>query len=108
LETRLGQIDGLTTFPTGANFVYCELDAGIPGVQLRDVLLRQFGCFIRECGSKIGSNSQFLRIATRPRDQQPRLVNALREAIARIGRDGGNGCGLIDLPLVTSSQEIRR
>lgn len=85
-EWRLSQIDGVTTFPTHANFVHCELDAGISGRQLRDVLLRQFGCFIRECGSKIGSSSQYLRIATRPERQQRLLVEAIRKACSLIGR----------------------
>lgn len=80
-ENRLSQIDGLTTYPTNANFVYCRLDDGISGTQLRDILLKEFGCFVRECGSKIGSDSQFLRIATRPEDEQRFLIQALHEVL---------------------------
>jgi len=86
LEYRLAQIDGLTTFPSHANFVYCELDDAIPGEELRDVLLHQYGCFIRECGSKLGSTSQFLRIATRPKEQQDILVRALAKTCESICR----------------------
>jgi histidinol-phosphate/aromatic aminotransferase/cobyric acid decarboxylase-like protein len=80
-EYRLSQIRGLTTYPTNANFVYCRLDDEISGTQLRDTLLKESGCFVRECGSKIGSNSQFLRIATRPEDEQNVLIEALDEVL---------------------------
>jgi histidinol-phosphate/aromatic aminotransferase/cobyric acid decarboxylase-like protein len=83
-EKRLSQIEGLSTYPTNANFVYCRLDDGISGTQVRNILLEQSACFIRECGSKIGSNSQFLRIATRPEEQQKRLVRALEQVLAGI------------------------
>lgn len=106
-EVRLSQIDGLTVFPTNANFVYCELDAGIPGVQLRDVLLQQSGCFIRECGSKIGSGSQFLRIASRPQRQQRLLIKAMQEAFSWIHRGDESGCGLFSLPTTTSLQDVQ-
>jgi histidinol-phosphate/aromatic aminotransferase/cobyric acid decarboxylase-like protein len=89
LEYRLAQIDGLTSFPSHANFVYCELDDVIPGEKLRDVLLHKYGCFIRECGSKLGSTSQFLRIATRPKEQQDVLIGALAKTCASICRTAG-------------------
>lgn len=88
LEYQLGQIHGLTTFPSHANFVYCELDEAIPGEELRDALLHQYGCFVRECGSKLGSSSQFLRIATRPNEQQDILVHALAKTCDSICRTG--------------------
>lgn len=107
LESRLSQLDGLTAFPTNANFVYCELDASIPGRQLRDGLLQQSGCFIRECGSKIGSGSQYLRIATRPPDQQTSLTKAMRKAFAWIQRSDGRNRGSIAQPSPMSSPESR-
>lgn len=79
--SRLAQIDGLTVYPTNANFAYCELDDRIPGSEFRDVLLRQSGCFVRECGSKLGSCSQYLRIAARPHDQQLLLIAGLQRAL---------------------------
>lgn len=81
-QSRLAQIEGLTTYPTNANFVYCRLDDRTSGTELRDMLLRQFGCFVRECGSKIGSDSRFLRIATRPEVEQKLLIQALHEVLA--------------------------
>ena len=97
-ERRLSQVDGLTAFPTNANFVYCCLDARIPGIQLRDLLLERFGCFVRECGSKIGSSSQYLRIAARPQPQQDLLVGALDQAICSIRRSNRCGTDFVDLP----------
>lgn len=85
-ESQLAQLDGVSTFPPHANFVYCELDSRIPGRELRDTLLRRHGCFIRECGSKIGSTSQFLRIATRPEKEQRLLIDAMRNSIRSVRR----------------------
>ena len=65
-EASLRTVMGLTVYPTRSNFVFCRLDADINGREFRDRLLQQFGCFVRECGSKIGSSQQYLRIATRP------------------------------------------
>jgi histidinol-phosphate/aromatic aminotransferase/cobyric acid decarboxylase-like protein len=105
LEYRLSQVDGLTTYPTNANFVYCQVDASVSGIQLPDELLQQSGCFVRECGSKIGSGSQFLRIATRPGAEQEILITALQKAFARIRRSNGTRCELIGRNLVASSLE---
>ena len=99
-ESQLAQLDGATPLPAHANFVYCELDADIPGRELRDVLLRQHGCVIRECGSKIGSTSQHLRIATRPFGQQRLLIDAMRSVITTIRR---NGVGLTHTVTVPST-----
>lgn len=84
---RLARLDGVTTFPAHANFIYCRLDSRLCGRELRDRLLLQNGCFVRECGSKIGSTSQYLRIATRPVRQQQLLVDALRESIGQLRQE---------------------
>ena len=63
-----------------------EVFAGLPGsIESGElVLLQQSGCFVRECGSKVGSSSQFLRVATRPLDQQRCLIAAMEKALASI------------------------
>ena len=80
-EHRLRQVPGLRVFPSMANFVYVRLPQGIDGVAVRNAVLCQHGCLIRECGNKLGSDRGYLRLAVRPADEAWRLVSALREAV---------------------------
>ena len=86
LQSRLSEFDEFHVFPSNANFVFCELKRGVSGTQIRDALLVRSGCFVRECGSKIGAGSQYLRIAARPEAEQRVLATALRCAFAEIRR----------------------
>lgn len=79
---RLRGIEGLTTWPSQANFLYCELPPDICGRRLRDWLLQRHGLIVRECGNKIGSTSRYLRLAVREPASVDRLANALTQALA--------------------------
>src|SRR5262249_49502594 len=63
LEVALRGLEGLRIFPSRANFVYVRLPDEIDGVCLRNRLLTEHGCFVRECGNKLGSDRRYLRIA---------------------------------------------
>ena len=87
MAMRLEQIPGLTVYPSQANFLYCELPAGVSGRTLRDRLLEYNGLMIRECSNKIGSSESFLRLAVQKRAAVDRLAAALA---AHLGdRQGG-------------------
>ena len=81
LMERLGTVEHLQAFPSHANFVFAKCLGGLDGKRLRDALIQEHGCFIRECGNKIGSSSQFLRIAANPRKLTDRLVDALNRIV---------------------------
>lgn len=81
---RLKTISGLKVFPSEANFHYVKLEDSIGGTQLRNHLLTEYGILLRECGNKLGSSSQFFRIATRPEGETERLVQSLRDSIASL------------------------
>lgn len=83
----LGEIDGMKTFPSNANFVYCELTGGITGPRLRDYLLDYHGIIIRECGNKLGSTPNHLRLAVLPKGATDHLVSALESAHEALGED---------------------
>lgn len=84
LAAALGQIESLEVFPSKANFVYVRLTAEIDGVEVRNRLLVDHGCLVRQCGNKVGSSSQFLRIAARPGEDVVVLLAALRCVIAQL------------------------
>jgi histidinol-phosphate/aromatic aminotransferase/cobyric acid decarboxylase-like protein len=82
LEAALHSVDGLRVFVSRANFVYARVPDEIVGVGLRNRLLTEHGCFVRECGNKLGSDQRYFRIAARPSEAIPPLIDALRECLA--------------------------
>ncbi|WP_211350198.1 pyridoxal phosphate-dependent aminotransferase [Thermopolyspora flexuosa] len=74
---QLSQLPGLTVYPSQGNFIMIKLPDGRDGVELRDFLLTQFGVYVRECGNKLGTTSQFLRLVVRPQPDVQRLLNGL-------------------------------
>jgi histidinol-phosphate/aromatic aminotransferase/cobyric acid decarboxylase-like protein len=71
---QLAVLPGLKVFPSQGNFVMVKLPDGKDGVTLRDHLLSNHGVFVRECGNKLGSSSQFLRLVVRQDADVQRLV----------------------------------
>lgn len=80
MERLLRSLSGLSVFPSRANFVYVQIPASLDGVTLRNWLLSEYGCLVRECGNKQGSDSSHFRLAARPAEQAGTLVSALRSA----------------------------
>ena len=79
---QLEDVPGLRVFPSKANFLYVELPPNVPGRQLRDRLLAQYGLMVRECSNKIGASEQYLRLAVQTKDAVDLLVHALsRECV---------------------------
>lgn len=77
-ERQLSGIDKLTMYPSAANFLFARLQPGVSGKWLRDRLLEEHGCFIRECSNKVGSSEQYLRLAVNLPAENLRLVNAMK------------------------------
>lgn len=84
LEQRLRRIPGLEVYPAQANYVYLRLPPGIEGVALRNHLLVQHGCLLRECGNKLGSDSRHFRIAARPAPEIDYLIENLAQSLAEL------------------------
>jgi histidinol-phosphate/aromatic aminotransferase/cobyric acid decarboxylase-like protein len=86
LEERLRGIPTLKVYPAQANFVYVRMPGDVDGVALRNRLLCEHGCLIRECGNKLGSDSHHFRIAARPREEVDVLVECLSESLMALER----------------------
>lgn len=78
---ELNSVPGIQVSPSFANFFYVEVTAPLSGKELRNRLIQDHQCFVRECGNKVGSSSQFLRIAVKPKSQADALVRALKEVL---------------------------
>ena len=82
MTSRLSEVAGLTVYPSKANFLFVELPEGVSGKALRDRLLKRHGLLVRECGNKLGSSEQYLRLAVQCRAAVDALVPALRDELA--------------------------
>lgn len=74
---QLRSLPGLTVFPSQGNFLLVKLPPGFDGVALRDHLLSRHGVYVRECGNKLGTTSQFLRLVVRPQYDVSHLLTGL-------------------------------
>lgn len=81
LEDQLKQFSHIKVFPSTTNFVYLKLPDNIDGYDFRNRMIGNHGCFIRECGNKVGSSSQYIRIAVCPKDKVDILIQALKEEL---------------------------
>ncbi|MFD0472995.1 aminotransferase class I/II-fold pyridoxal phosphate-dependent enzyme [Nonomuraea thailandensis] len=71
---QLSTMPGLSVFASQGNFLLVKLPPGHDGVPLRDHLLAEHGVYVRECGNKLGTTSQFLRLVVRPQEDVRRLL----------------------------------
>lgn len=86
MAERLATLPALTIYPSRANFLFIELPVGVPGRQLRDRLLKNYGLMVRECSNKIGASEQYLRLAVQSRAAVDVLVSALRHELGCLTR----------------------
>lgn len=82
LSERFEELPEFTTFPTNSNFIFAKLRDDINGTDLRNRMLQNHGCFIRNCGNKLGSNEQYFRIAARPTDDVNYLIDAFKTELS--------------------------
>ena len=77
MTSQLAGLPGMTVFPSQGNFVFVKLPGGTDGAWVRDQLLAQHGVLVRECGNKLGSSSQFMRLVVRSQPDVQRLLTGL-------------------------------
>lgn len=76
LSAQLAAIDGITVYPTGANFVCFRIETGLTARQLQRRLLVEHSMYARDCANKLGMDPFHVRVATQGREQDSRLVEA--------------------------------
>jgi threonine-phosphate decarboxylase len=77
---------GVTVYPSAANFLLLRLPAAAPtSARVRARLITDAGVVVRDCRSFEGlSNGRFIRVAVRQRDENERLVRAVRSVLEGI------------------------
>lgn len=85
---QLQTIPGITVYRPDANYIFCRLPDHAPsGPQLTEALFIQHNIYIKHCQGKIMEESdRYLRIASRTRAENRKLVEALCNIIGREGK----------------------
>jgi threonine-phosphate decarboxylase len=77
LPARLGTIEGLRVFPSDANFLLGRIEnPAVGALQFQKFLLRK-QILIRACGSFVGLDDRYFRVAVRRRQDNLRLIAAI-------------------------------
>jgi histidinol-phosphate/aromatic aminotransferase/cobyric acid decarboxylase-like protein len=78
LCSALREIPALDVYPTGANFVLFRIKNGMTATALQGRLLEEHQMYVRDCSNKVGMDGFHVRVASQGREQDARLVEALR------------------------------
>ena len=76
---RIGEL-GIKTFPSDCNMLLCELPSS-DAKSLKEYLVKEHGLLIRDASNFYGLSERHFRIAVQTRDEDTKLINALREWI---------------------------
>jgi histidinol-phosphate/aromatic aminotransferase/cobyric acid decarboxylase-like protein len=76
--TELNQIPKIKVYPTKANFVLVEILNGQTSDEIATELLLSYGIYARNCSDKIGLHGQFIRVATRYKEENEYIIKSLR------------------------------
>lgn len=74
---RLSELERLRVYPSRVNFLLAEITGGMSARELRERLMQQ-RLLIRDCANFVGLTPQFFRVAVRTREENDRLVGALK------------------------------
>jgi threonine-phosphate decarboxylase len=86
LFSELSRINGLVPYKPTANYLFIKIKKdGVTSSWLREQLLG-FGIAIRDCSNFTGLNDKFFRVAVRTREENMRLIAALRGIIEQEAR----------------------
>lgn len=82
LFANLKKIEGLKIYPPSSNFIFCKLGNGKirRAKKLSERLIKR-GIIIRRCHNFRGLNDRFFRVAVRERDENIKLISALKDIL---------------------------
>lgn len=81
---ELRKIPNIEPLPSQANFIMCEIKGGINSKYLTRTLLNDFNILIKDLSEKKGINGQqFIRISVRTKEDNEKLINALKITMGR-------------------------
>lgn len=79
LYKELQEIDAYEVYETGSNFILLKIKNGANAYELQMQLLEEFGLYVRDCSNKVGLDKYHIRVASKGRDKDKLLVEALKK-----------------------------
>lgn len=76
---ELHKIKGITVYPSMANFVLLELNNGMTADDFVTSLLIKYGIYVRTCSDKIGLVGEYVRLASRTKDENAYIIKSLND-----------------------------
>ena len=80
LHDKLSNINGLKSYPSVTNFIFCRLTNKMNSKLLQEKLIQK-NILIRDCSSFRSLNNRYIRIAVRTRKENLHLINSLSNII---------------------------
>lgn len=77
------KLPGLKTFPTKGNFILAQVAQGQTGYELMERLLLEHSLYIRDCGTKIGLDARYVRMAVGRSEDEEAVLAALAAALTK-------------------------
>ena len=81
LYSGLLKIPGYRVYPTGSNFILIKITCGLTAREAQQLLLENFGLYVRDCSNKTGLDAFHIRVASQGRKNDEALINALKELL---------------------------
>lgn len=72
----LSKIEGIKVLPSKANFVLVEILGGTTSMEFVIALLVKYGIYVRTANDKIGLVGEYIRVASRTKEENALMVNA--------------------------------
>ena len=76
---ELHKIKGIKVYPSMANFVLLELNNGMTADDFVTTLLIKYGIYVRTCSDKIGLVGEYVRLASRTKDENAYIIKSLND-----------------------------
>jgi histidinol-phosphate/aromatic aminotransferase/cobyric acid decarboxylase-like protein len=73
----IARVPNIKVYPSSANFVLIELPDGVSAELITSILLIRYGIYVRNCDDKIGLKGSYLRIASRGKADNEKIIEAL-------------------------------
>lgn len=78
----LSKISKIKVYPSKANSFLVELVDGSKAEDLTVSLLVRYGIYVRLCADKVGLKGEFIRVASRTKKENGKLVHALKDILS--------------------------
>ena len=77
--SELVQLKNFKIIPSKANFALLEIVNGKTSEEIMTTLLFDYGIYVRDCSDKVGLKGQYIRVASRSREENKKIIQALSD-----------------------------